>query len=102
MKIMSSVYFVLLYFKEPAKINLIQGHIATTLVSVNEAEDDARDKPATAMEDDLSENENDSNFGDDSSSSEDDVIRATVSNDGDNEEGQVKIVIITLLLRVSS
>ena len=46
---------------------------------MNEAGDDARDKPATAMEDDLSENENDSNFGDDSSSTEDDVILPTVS-----------------------
>ena len=74
-------------FKKPAKVNFIQGHIATTLVSVNEVRDHARDKPATAMEDDLSENENDSNFGDDSSSAEDDMIRATVSNDGDSEEG---------------
>ena len=39
------------------------------------------------MEDDLSENENDCNFGDDSSSTEGDVIRATVSKDGDSEEG---------------
>ena len=54
---------------------------------MNEAEDDARDKPAKAMEDDLSDNENDSNFGDDSSSTEDDVIRATVSNDGEVEGG---------------
>ena len=87
MKIMFSIYFVLLYFKKPAKLNFIQGHIATTLVSVNEAEDDARDKPAKAMEDDLSDNENDSNFGDDGSSTEDDVIRATVNNDGDSERG---------------
>ena len=54
---------------------------------MNEAVGDARDKPARALEDDLSENKNDSNFGDDSSSTEDDVIRATVSNDGDSEEG---------------
>ena len=54
---------------------------------MNEAGDDAGDKPATAMEDDLSENENNSNFGDDSCSTEDDVIRATVSNDGDSDEG---------------
>ena len=72
--------------KKPAKVNFIQGHFATTLVSVNEAGDDARDKAATVMEDDLSENENDSNFGDDSSSAED-VIRATVSNNGESEEG---------------
>ena len=88
MEIMFSVYFVyfvLLYFK-PAKVNFIQGHIATTLVSVNEA-DDARDKPAAAMEDGLSENENDSNFVDDSSSTEDNTIRATVSKDGESEEG---------------
>ena len=39
------------------------------------------------MEDDLSENENDSNFGDDNSSTEDDMIRATVSYDGDSDEG---------------
>ena len=39
------------------------------------------------MEDDLSENENDSNFEDDSSSTEDDLIRPTVSNDCDSEEG---------------
>ena len=38
------------------------------------------------MEDDLSENGNDSNFGDDSSSAEDDVICPTVSNDGDSED----------------
>jgi len=38
------------------------------------------------MEDDLSENENDSNFGGDSSSTEDDVICPTVSNDGDSED----------------
>ena len=67
-------------FKQPAKVNS-QGHIATTFVSVNEAGDDARDKPATAMEDGLSENENDVTFGDDSSSAEDDGIRATVSNE---------------------
>ena len=54
---------------------------------MNETGEDARDNPAAAMEDDLSESENDSNFGDDSSSTEDDVIRATVSNDGDSEEG---------------
>ena len=47
---------------------------------MNEAADDGRDKPATAMEDDLSENQNDGNFGNDSSCTEDDVIRATVSN----------------------
>ena len=47
---------------------------------MNEAGDDARDKPATAIEDDLSENENDSNLGDDSSSTEDDVILPTVSD----------------------
>ena len=52
---------------------------------MNEAGDDARDKPATAMEDGLSENENDGTFGDDSSSAEDDVIHATVSNDGDSQ-----------------
>ena len=39
------------------------------------------------MEDDLLENENDRNLGDDSSSIEEDVIRATVSNDGDSKEG---------------
>ena len=73
--------------KNPAKVNFILGHIATTLVPVNEARDDARDKPAIAMEeDDLSENEDDSNFGDDCSSTEYDVIRVTVSNDGDSEE----------------
>ena len=65
---MFSIYYVLLYFKKPAKVNFIQGHIATTLVSVNKAGDDARDKSATAMKDDLSENENDSNFGHDSGS----------------------------------
>ena len=54
---------------------------------MNEAADDARGKPATAMEDDLSENENDSKFRDDSSSTVDDVSHATVSNDGDSEEG---------------
>ena len=54
---------------------------------MNEAGDDARDKTVIAMEDDISENENDSTLGDDSSSTEDDVIRATVSNDGDSEEG---------------
>ena len=54
---------------------------------MNEAGDDARDKPATANEDDFSENENDSNFGHDSSSTEDDVICATVSNDSDSEDG---------------
>ena len=53
---------------------------------MNEARDDARDKPAAAMEDNLSENENDSNFGDDSSSTEDCVIRAAVSQDGGSEE----------------
>ena len=73
--------------KKPAKINFIQGQIATTLVSVNEAGGDPRDKPATAMEDNISENENDSNFGGESSSAEDDVNRATVSNGGDSEEG---------------
>ena len=76
--------------KKHAKVNFIQGHIATTLVPVNEARDDARDKPTTAMEeDDLTESEaeNGSNFGDDSSSTEDDVIRATVCNDDDSEEG---------------
>ena len=74
------------YFKKPAKINFIQGHIATTLVSVNDAGNYTGDRPATAMEDDLSENENDSNFRDDSSITEDDVMRATVSNDGDSKE----------------
>ena len=54
---------------------------------MNEAGDDARGKPATAIYDDLSENESDNNFGDDSSSTEDDVICATVSNYGDSEEG---------------
>ena len=47
---------------------------------------EAGDKPARAMEDDLSENENDSNFGVDSSSTEDDVIRATVSKDVNSKE----------------
>ena len=73
--------------KKPAKVKFIQGRIAITLVSVNEAGDDARDELATAVEDDLSENENHTNFGDDSSSAENDVICATVSNDGDSEEG---------------
>ena len=54
---------------------------------MNEAGDDARDNPAASMEGDLSENKNDSNFEDDSTSTEGDVIRATVSNDGDSEEG---------------
>ena len=55
---------------------------------MNEARDDARDKPATAtVEEDLSENEDDSNFWDYSSSTEDDVFRATASNDGDSKEG---------------
>ena len=54
---------------------------------MNEAGDDAKDEPATAVENDLSENENDRNFGDDSSSTEDDVIGATVNKDGDSEEG---------------
>ena len=87
MKIIFSIYFVLLHFKKLAKGNFTQVDIATTLVSVNEAGDDARDKPAKAMEDDLAQNENDSNFGDDSSSTEDDVFHATVNNDGDIEEG---------------
>ena len=39
------------------------------------------------MEDGLSENENDSNFGDDNSSTVDDMICATVSNNGDSEGG---------------
>ena len=38
------------------------------------------------MKDDFSENENDSNFGGDSSSTEDDVICPSVSNDGDSED----------------
>ena len=93
--------------KKAPKINFIQGHIASTLVSVNDARDDAKDKPATAMEDDLSEDENDSNFGDDSSSAEDDVIHATVTNVVTVKEMmavvvKVKIVIMTLLLRASS
>ena len=78
--------------KKPAKVNFIQGHIATTFVPVNEARYDVRDKPATAMEDDLSENEDDSNFGDDNSSTEDDMIRATISNDGDSEDCNVHSV----------
>ena len=53
MKIMFSIYFVLLYFRKPAKVTVTQGHIATTLVSVNEAGDDAIEKRAAAMEDDL-------------------------------------------------
>ena len=47
---------------------------------------EAGDTPARAMEDDLSENENDSNFGVDSSSTEDAVIRATISKDCNSEE----------------
>ena len=54
---------------------------------MNEAGDDAKAKPAATMEDDLSENENYSIFRGDSSSTEDDVIRATVSNDSDSEAG---------------
>ena len=52
---------------------------------MNKAGDDARDKPTIVMENDLSEN--DSNFWDDRGSPKDDVICATVSNDGDCEEG---------------
>ena len=48
---------------------------------------DAGYKLATAMENDVSENENDSNFVDGTSSTEDHLIRATVSNDDDSEEG---------------
>jgi len=54
---------------------------------MNEAGDDAKAKPAATMEDDLSENENYSIFRGDISSTEDDVIRATVSNDGNSEAG---------------
>ena len=41
MKMIFSVYFVLPYLKKPAKVNFIQGQIATTLISLNEAGVDA-------------------------------------------------------------
>ena len=63
MKIIFSVYSVLLYFKKPTKVYFTQGLIATALISLNEAGDGAREKPATAIDVYLAENENDSNFG---------------------------------------